>query len=220
MTFNTKSAAQAVYTYDLAKQTIVEEGQVITSAFQYAGITYEVFMERKKEVISMLVTEQLSSNAESAKKMIERTLSELGIESPKSINAAAVKKDAQREKAKAEAEAFEKANAGKSISQLFEDSKAALELGNPKLATALNTLAIGKGDEKAKAVKAATQAKAKAVKAAIGKATFMQLEAIERILGISESKAAHEVAIGVAQETSVLQEALIKAKIVKAAKVK
>jgi len=161
---------------------------------------------------------------EAGRKAVERVVSRLGaafaLEKPKAEGKAAVAKSEKRAEIATEKATFEKANAGKTIAQLFEDSKAALELGNPKLATALNTLAIGKGDEKAKAVKAATQAKAKAVKAAIGKATFMQLEAIERILGISGAKAAHNDAEGVAQETSVLQEALIKAKIAKVAKAK
>ena len=161
---------------------------------------------------------------DAGRKAVERIVARLGaafaLEKPRAENKVAVAKSEKRAEIATAKATFEKANAGKTVSQLFEDSKAALELGNPKLATALNTLAISKGDEKAKAVKAAIQAKAKSVKAAIGKATLMQLEAIERILGISEAKAAHNVAVGVTQETSVLQEALIKAKIAKAAKSK
>lgn len=161
---------------------------------------------------------------DAGRKAVERIVARLGaafsLEKPKAESKVAVVKSEKRAEIATAKVLFEKANAGKTIAQLFEDSKAALELGNPKLAASLNTLAIAQGDEKAKAMKAATQVKAKAVKAAINKASFMQLEAIERILGIGKAKAAHDVAIGVAQETSVLQEALVKAKIAKAAKAK
>ena len=118
--FEVKEITNAFYSYDCARQSIVDDGKAITGAFQFEGITYEQFIERKKAVIESLVVEKLSSNPDSAKKMIERTLSELGIESPKATTESAVVKSAQREQKKAEIEALAKLHEGKSAEELLQ----------------------------------------------------------------------------------------------------
>jgi colicin import membrane protein len=144
MTFNSKDAAQAIYTYDLAKQTIVDEGKAILAAFQFEGITYEQFIERKKAVVELLVSEKLSANADSAKKMIERTLSELGVESPKATNASAVSKSAQRAAKEAEAEALAKLHEGKSAEEILQIAGKS----DAKTQKILSTIAISLTDAK------------------------------------------------------------------------
>ena len=118
--FQAKEITNAFYSYDCARQSIVDDGKAITGAFQFEGITFDIFMERKKAVVELLVVEKLSANAESAKKMIERTLSELGIESPKATTESAVVKSAQREAAKAEIAAIAKLHEGKSAEELLQ----------------------------------------------------------------------------------------------------
>jgi colicin import membrane protein len=118
--FEVKEITNAFYSFDCARQSIIDDGKAITAAFQFEGITYEVFIERKKAVIEMLVSEKLSANADSAKKMIERTLSELGIESPKATSESAVVKSAQREKVKAEVSAIAKLHEGKSAEEILQ----------------------------------------------------------------------------------------------------
>jgi hypothetical protein len=118
--FEVKEITNAFYSYDCARQSIVDDGKAITGVFQYAGITYEIFMEQRKAIVAMLVSEKLSANTDSAIKMFERTIGELGIVSPKATTDSAVKIAAQREKAKAEVAAIAKLHEGKSAQEILE----------------------------------------------------------------------------------------------------
>ena len=91
--------AVAVQAYDNANTTRTESGQIIIAGFK--GLDFGAFCEQATAIMMHLVSAKLSDNAESAKRMLQRTLENLGIEKPKAPGASA-EKQAKRETAKLE----------------------------------------------------------------------------------------------------------------------
>ena len=94
------SLAVAVQTYDNANTTRTESGQIIIAGFK--GLDFAQFTAQQSAIVAHLVSAKLSDNAESAKRMVQRTLENLGIEKPKAEGASS-EKQAKREAVKAEA---------------------------------------------------------------------------------------------------------------------
>lgn len=92
--------AVAVQAFDAANATRTEQGQYIIAGFK--GLDYLAFGTQQAAIISQLVSVKLSDNQESAKRMVQRTLENLGIERPKAAGASA-EKQASREAVKLEA---------------------------------------------------------------------------------------------------------------------
>lgn len=91
--------AVAVQAYDNANTTRTESGQIIIAGFK--GLDFGAFCEQSTAIMMHLVSAKLSDNADSAKRMVQRTLENLGIEKPKAPGASA-EKQAKRESAKLE----------------------------------------------------------------------------------------------------------------------
>ena len=94
------SLAVAVQSYDCASTVRTEQGQVIIAGFK--GLDYAQFTAQQSGIVTHLVSAKLSDNQESAKRMLQRTLENLGIEKPKAEGAASAKAT-KRETAKADA---------------------------------------------------------------------------------------------------------------------
>ena len=95
-----ETLAVAVQSYDCASTVRTEQGQIIIAGFK--GLNYVAFTAQQAGIVSHLVSAKLSDNTESAKRMLLRTLENLGIEKPKAEGAAS-DKATKRESAKAEA---------------------------------------------------------------------------------------------------------------------
>ena len=94
------SLAIAVQAYDSASSIRTENGTAIIAGFK--GLDFVAFTAQQAGIVAELVSAKLSDNQESAKRMLQRTLGNLGIEKPKATGAASAKAD-KRESAKAEA---------------------------------------------------------------------------------------------------------------------
>jgi hypothetical protein len=92
--------ALAVHTYDSANTIRTESGQLIIAGFK--GLDFAAFGVQQSAIIAQLVSAKLSDNAEAAKRMMQRTLENLGIEKPKAPGASA-EKQVKREAVKLEA---------------------------------------------------------------------------------------------------------------------
>ena len=92
--------AVAVQAYDCANTIRTENGTAILAAFK--GLDYLAFGVLQNVVIAQLVTAKLSDNADSAKRMVQRVIENLGIEKPKAEGKASAEKQAKRETAKLE----------------------------------------------------------------------------------------------------------------------
>ena len=95
-----ETLAVAVQSYDCASTVRTEQGQIIIAGFK--GLDYAQFVAQQAGIVSHLVSAKLSDNTESAKRMLLRTLENLGIEKPKAEGAASAKAT-KRETAKADA---------------------------------------------------------------------------------------------------------------------
>lgn len=98
-TMSVTNLAVAVQAYDAANATRTEQGQFIIAGFK--GLDFGAFCEQSTAIMMHLVSAKLSDNAESAKRMVQRVLENLGIEKPKAPGASA-EKQASREAVKAE----------------------------------------------------------------------------------------------------------------------
>ena len=92
--------AVAVQSYDSANTIRTEAGQLIIAGFK--GLDFVAFTAQQSAIVVELVSAKLSDNADSAKRMLLRTMDGLGIEKPKAEGAASDKAD-KREAAKADA---------------------------------------------------------------------------------------------------------------------
>ena len=92
--------AVAVQSYDSANTIRTEAGQLIIAGFK--GLDFVAFTAQQSAIVAELVSAKLSDNADSAKRMLLRTMDGLGIEKPKAEGAASTKAD-KREAAKADA---------------------------------------------------------------------------------------------------------------------
>lgn len=93
--------AVAVQAYDNANVARTEAGTTIIAGFK--GLDFTAFGIQQAAIVVQLVSAKLSDNAESAKRMTQRTLENLGIERPKSEAKGSVNKQASREAVKLEA---------------------------------------------------------------------------------------------------------------------
>jgi hypothetical protein len=91
--------AVAVQAYDSASAIRTENGTAIIAGFK--GLDFAAFSAQQSAIIAQLVSAKLSDNAESAKRMLQRTIDNLGIEKPKAPGASA-EKQAKRETEKLE----------------------------------------------------------------------------------------------------------------------
>ena len=92
--------AGAVKAYDCADIARTENGTTIIAGFK--GLDFAAFGAQAAAIVAQLVSAKLSDNAESAKRMLQRTLENLGIEKPKAPGASG-EKQVKREAAKLEA---------------------------------------------------------------------------------------------------------------------
>ena len=165
------SLAVAVQSYDCASTVRTEQGQVIIAGFK--GLDYAQFTAQQSGIVAHLVSAKLSDNQESAKRMLLRTLENLGIEKPKAIGAASTKAD-KREAAKADnAKLVEKAGitAESTAEEILQ--KAGRAVGAQQTALVQAAVVKSKADAKAESV-AFTALKAelcKAIKACSDKAS-------------------------------------------------
>ena len=175
-----ETLAVAVQSYDCASTVRTEQGQIIIAGFK--GLNYVAFTAQQAGIVSHLVSAKLSDNTESAKRMLLRTLENLGIEKPKAEGAAS-DKATKRESAKAEAvKLVEKA--GVTAESTAEEilAKAGKAVGAQQAALVQAAVVKSKADAKAESVAftALKDETAKAVKladsATIGK--------IRKILGL------------------------------------
>jgi hypothetical protein len=91
--------ATAVQAYDAANAARTEQGQIIIAGFK--GLDFAAFSAQQVNIVAQLVSAKLSDNQESAKRMLQRVIENLGIEKPKAIGASS-DKQASREAAKLE----------------------------------------------------------------------------------------------------------------------
>ena len=92
--------AVAVQAFDAANATRTEQGQYIIAGFK--GLDFAAFGTQQAAIIAQLVSAKLSDNPDSAKRMTQRVLENLGIERPKAAGVSA-DKQASREAVKLDA---------------------------------------------------------------------------------------------------------------------
>jgi len=172
--------AIAVQSYDCASTVRTEQGQVIIAGFK--GLDYVAFTAQQAGIVSHLVSAKLSDNAESAKRMLLRTLDNLGIEKPKAEGAASTKAD-KREAAKAEAVELVK-KAGITDKSTAEEilQKAGKAVGAQQTALVQAAVVKSKADAKAESV-AFTALKDETAKA-VKLTDSATLAKIRKILGL------------------------------------
>ena len=163
--------AVAVQSYDCASTVRTEQGQVIIAGFK--GLDYAQFTAQQSGIVAHLVSAKLSDNAESAKRMLQRTLENLGIEKPKAEGKASADKQVKRETAKLDAAKLVE-SAGITAETSAEDilAKAVKATGAQQKALTDAAIVKNKETEKAEAVAftAEKNALAKAMKACTDKA--------------------------------------------------
>ena len=168
------SLAIAVQAYDSASSIRTENGTAIIAGFK--GLDFVAFTAQQSAIVAHLVSAKLSDNQESAKRMLQRTLENLGIEKPKAEGAAS-DKATKRESAKADAVKLVK-QAGITEKSTAKEilEKAVKATGAQQKALTDAATVKNKIDEKAVA-KAFTALKAelcKAIKACSDKASVAQ----------------------------------------------
>lgn len=174
------SLAVAVQSYDCASTVRTEQGQVIIAGFK--GLDYAQFVAQQAGIVSHLVSAKLSDNQESAKRMLQRTLENLGIEKPKAEGTASTKAN-KREAAKADAvKLVEKA--GVTADSTAEEilAKAGKAVGAQQAALVQAAVVKSKADAKAESV-AFTALKADTCKA-VKLTDSATLAKIRKILGL------------------------------------
>jgi len=172
--------AVAVQAYDSASSIRTENGTAIIAGFK--GLDYVAFTAQQAGIVSHLVSAKLSDNADSAKRMLLRTLENLGIEKPKAEGAAS-DKATKRESAKAEAvKLIEKA--GVTAESTAEEilQKAGKAVGAQQAALVQAAVVKSKADSKAESV-AFTALKAETAKA-IKLADAATIAKVRKILGL------------------------------------
>ena len=174
------SLAVAVQAYDNANTTRTESGQIIIAGFK--GLDFGAFCEQSTAIMMHLVSAKLSDNPDSAKRMVQRTLENLGIVKPKAAGASA-DKQASREAAKAETAKLISA-AGITAKTSAEEilQKAVKATGAQQRALTDAAIVKGKADEKAASV-AFTALKSETCKA-VKLADAATVAKIRKILGL------------------------------------
>ena len=172
--------AVAVQKYDAANAARTENGQLIIAGFK--GLDYAAFGTQQDAVAAQLVSAKLSDNADSAKRMVQRTLENLGIERPKAPGASA-EKQASREAAKLETAKLVSA-AGITEKSTAEEILAVAGKATGAAQSALVEAALvkGKADAKADAV-AFTALKSDTCKA-VKSADAATIQKIRKLLGL------------------------------------
>ena len=172
--------ALAVHTYDSANTIRTESGQLIIAGFK--GLDFAAFGAQQTAIIAQLVSAKLSDNADSAKRMMQRTLENLGIEKPKAPGASA-EKQAKREIAKLEASKLVE-SAGITENSTAEKilAVAGKSTGAKQLALQQAAILKSKSDAKADAV-AFTALKSETCKA-VKSADSATIAKIRKILGL------------------------------------
>ena len=172
--------AVAVQAYDSATAIRTEQGQLIIAGFK--GLDFAAFSAQQAAIVVQLVSAKLSDNQESAKRMTQRTLDNLGIEKPKALGASA-EKQASREVAKLETAKLV-SQAGITADSTAEEilEKAVKATGAQQRALTDAATVKGKADEKAAAV-AFTALKNETVKA-LKLADSATITKIRKILGL------------------------------------
>jgi len=162
--------AVAVQKYDAANAARTEQGQIIIAGFK--GLDYAAFTTQQVSIVAQLVSAKLSDNTESAKRMLQRVIENLGIEKPKAPGESS-DKQVKRESAKLETAKLV-ADCGITVDSTAEEilAKAGKATGAQQIA--LQEAAILKSKETVKADSVAFTAEknalAKAMKACTDKA--------------------------------------------------
>ena len=163
--------ALAVHTYDSANTIRTESGQLIITGFK--GLDYVAFGTQQSAIIAQLVSAKLSDNPDSAKRMTQRTLENLGVERPKALGASA-DKQAKRETEKLETAKLV-SDSGITADSTAEEILAIAGKSTGAKQLALQQAAILKSKEAVKAEAVAFTARkvalSKAMKACIDNAT-------------------------------------------------
>ena len=172
--------AVAVQAYDNANTTRTESGQIIIAGFK--GLDFGAFCEQATAIMMHLVSAKLSDNAESAKRMLQRTLENLGIEKPKAPGASA-EKQAKRETAKLETAKLVE-SAGITAESTAEEilQKAGKVTGAVQAALVQAAVVKSKADAKADSV-AFTALKNETVKA-LKLADAATIQKVRKLLGL------------------------------------
>jgi hypothetical protein len=157
-----------------------EQGQVIIAGFK--GLDYAQFTAQQSGIVAHLVSAKLSDNAESAKRMLQRTLENLG-EKPKAEGKASADKQAKRETAKLETAKLVE-SAGITADSTAEEILAVAGKSTGAQQLALQQAAIVKSKEAVKAASVAfTALKAETCKA-VKLADAATVAKIRKILGL------------------------------------
>jgi len=172
--------AVAVQKYDAANAARTENGQLIIAGFK--GLDFGAFCEQSTAIMMHLVSAKLSDNADSAKRMVQRTLENLGIEKPKAPGASA-EKQASREAVKLETAKLV-ADCGITADSTAEEilAKAGKVTGAAQAALVQAAVVKSKADSKADAV-AFTALKNETAKA-LKLADAATIQKIRKILGL------------------------------------
>jgi len=175
-----QNLAIAVQTYDAANAARTESGQIIIAGFK--GLDYAQFTEQQSAIVTHLVSAKLSDNTESAKRMLQRTLENLGIEKPKSVGASA-DKQASREAVKLETAKLVE-SAGITAESTAEEilQKAGKATGAAQAALVQAAMVKSKADAKAESV-AFTALKAETAKA-VKLADAATIQKVRKLLGL------------------------------------
>ena len=172
--------AVAVQAYDNANTTRTESGQIIIAGFK--GLDFGAFSAQQVSIIAHLVSAKLSDNQESAKRMLQRTIENLGIEKPKAPGESG-DKQAKRESAKLETAKLV-ADCGITAESTAEEilAKAGKVTGAAQSALVEAALVKGKADAKADAV-AFTALKNETAKA-LKLADAATIQKVRKLLGL------------------------------------
>jgi len=172
--------ATAVQAYDAANAARTEQGQIIIAGFK--NLDFAAFTAQQASIVTQLVSAKLSDNQESAKRMLQRVIENLGIEKPKAIGASS-DKQATREVAKVEATKLVE-SAGITADSTAEEilQKAGKAVGAQQAALVQAAVVKSKADAKADSV-AFTALKAETCKA-VKSADAATIAKIRKILGL------------------------------------
>ena len=172
--------AVAVQAYDTASSIRTENGTAIIAGFK--GLDFVAFTAQQSAIVAELVSAKLSDNADSAKRMLQRTLENLGVEKPKAEGASG-EKAVKREAAKAESIKLVK-QAGITDKSTAEQilAKAGKAVGAQQAALVAAAVVKSKADAKVESV-AFTALKDETAKA-VKLADSATLAKIRKILGL------------------------------------
>ena len=179
-TMSIVNLAVAVQAYDNANTTRTESGQIIIAGFK--GLDFAAFGIQQAGIVSHLVSAKLSDNVDSAKRMLQRTIDNLGIEKPKAPGESG-DKQVKREAAKLEASKLV-ADCGITEDSSAEEilAKAGKVTGAAQSALVEAALVKGKADAKADSV-AFTALKNETAKA-LKLADAATIQKVRKLLGL------------------------------------